>query len=135
MKALAKKRTFSNTQLKNMIDKALVQFENWKLQVVSNPNPRIVHQLGNIMMVINTVTDITNDNLKYSYKMLSKRMAELTKKVSCLNICIINSLMEDDRIDENEENRINSKLKLVMESAVNLIQVVQSSFGDNRRNK
>ncbi len=122
----------SNTELKNLIEKAMVRFENWKLEVNKNPSPKMVHQLKNILSVINSISQISYDKVAFSYKMLSRKIALLNKKVATLNLTIMDSLMDDDYIDENEEQIINESLKNVIQCAVELIQIVQNAFGRRR---
>lgn len=122
-------KQISNFKLANMIDKAIIQFENWKTEINTNPNPKMVHQLNNIVTIIDSVVDISKINMNYSYKALSHNIAELTKQNASLTLTIMESLREDDFIDDNEQNNINNALKSVIESALSLIQLVQESFG------
>lgn len=119
----------SNSKLANMIDGAITQFENWKLEVCRNPNPKMVHQLGNIVSIIHGVVDISKLNMNYSYKALSQKIAELTKQNASLTLTIMESLIEDDYIDENEQENINKAVQSVIHTAMNLIRLVQESFG------
>ena len=124
--------TTSNTELKTLLEKAMVRFENWKIEVNKNPNPKMVHQLKNILSVINSISQISYDRVSFSYKMLSRKIAMLNKEVAALNITIMDSLMDDDYIDEKEEQVINECLKNVIQCAVELIQIVQNAFGRRR---
>lgn len=124
--------TPSNSELKTLIEKALVRFENWKIEVNRNPNPKMVHQLKNILSVINSISQISYEKVAFSYKMLSKKIAMLNKEVATLNLTIMDSLMDDDYLDEDEERIINECLKNVIQSAVELIQIVQNAFGRRR---
>lgn len=122
-------KQISNFKLANMIDKAIIQFENWKTEINTKPNPKMVHQLNNIVTIIDSVVDISKINMNYSYKALSHNIAKLTKQNASLTLTIMESLKEDDFIDDKEQNSINDALKSVIESAVSLIQLVQESFG------
>jgi hypothetical protein len=124
--------SLSNTELKSLLDRAMVRFENWKLEVNKNPNPKMVHQLKNILSVINSISQISYDRYTFSYKMLSRKIAMLNKEVATLNITIMDSLMDDDYIDEKEEKVINEALRNVIQCAVELIQIVQNAFGTTR---
>lgn len=124
--------TPSNIELKSLLEKAMTRFENWKLEVNKNPNPNMVHQLKNILSVINSISQISYDRYTFSYKMLSRKIAMLNKEVAALNLTIMDSLMDDDFIDEKEEKVINECLKNVIQCAVELIQIVQNAFGTRR---
>ena len=124
--------TPSNSELKNLIEKALLRFENWKIEVNRNPNPKMVHQLKNILSVINSISQMSYDKVAFSYKMLSRKIAILNREVATLNLTIMDSLMDDDYIDEKEEQIINECLKNVIQCAVELIQIVQNAFGRSR---
>ena len=89
----------SNAEVKKLIDKILVRFENWKIEAEKNPNPRLIHSLKNIISLIDSVTSIVTTKIKYSYKGLSRQMSLLINSVAKLNIVISDSLMEDDYID------------------------------------
>jgi hypothetical protein len=98
------------------------------VEVESNPNPRLVHVLKNIISQIEALTDLTEAKISYSYKALSRQMSILVDEVAKLNIAITDSLLEDDLIDETEEERINESLKQVFQAAVQLIRIVQQAF-------
>lgn len=123
----------SNAELEKLIEKALVRFENWKTQMERNPNPRTVHTLKNVMAIIESVANIADSKMKYSYKRLNQQMAVLLTEVAQLNMAITNSLQEDDYLDERELQRISSSLVTVVQSAVELIKTVQTRFGSSHR--
>ena len=50
----------TNVELKRLLDRALVRFGNWKVQIESNPNPKMVHSLKSIVSIIETITSISN---------------------------------------------------------------------------
>jgi hypothetical protein len=118
----------SNVELRRLLERTVVRLENWKLEVERNPNPRMVHVLKNIIPHIETLTHFTESKITYSYKTLSRQMSILVDEVAKLNIAITDSLMEDDMIDESEEERINESLKMVFQSALELIRIVQQAF-------
>jgi ParB-like chromosome segregation protein Spo0J len=119
----------SNADLKHLLEKTLVRFENWKLQVEQNPNPRMVHSLKNIVSIIDSVSQATEQRTRFSYKTLSQKMAILLAEVSSLNTQIVDSLRDDDIIDEKEEKLITRGLMEVIRTSVELIRFVQSDFG------
>jgi hypothetical protein len=119
----------TNAELKKLLDKTLIRFENWKMEVNKNPNPRIVHSLKNILSIINSISDISHTRIKYSYKILSKQIAMLSHEVSALNLAIMNSIMDDDYIDEHESQKINNHLGRVIQTALQLIKIVHNAFG------
>jgi hypothetical protein len=123
----------SNAELEKLIEKALVRFENWKTEMERNPNPRTVHTLKNVMAIIESVANIADGKMKYSYKRLNQQMAVLLTEVAQLNMAITNSLQEDDYVDERELQRISSSLVTVVQSAVELIKTVQTRFGSSHR--
>ena len=119
----------SNADLKHLLEKTLIRFENWKLQVEQNPNPRMVHSLKNIVSIIDSVSQATEQRTRFSYKTLAQKMAILLAEVSSLNTLIVDSLREDDIIDEKEEKLITRGLMEVIRTSVELIRFVQSDFG------
>ena len=131
---LAPQELPSNAELRRLVEMTVTRLENWKVEVESNPNPRMVHVLKNIIAQIETLTELTEAKISYSYKALSRQMSILVDEVAKLNIAITDSLLEDDLIDEAEEERINDSLKLVFQAAVQLIRIVQQAFMlSNRR--
>jgi hypothetical protein len=118
----------TNAEIKRLVEMTMTRLENWKLKVESNPNPRMVHVLKNIVAQIEALTDLTEAKISYSYKALSRQMSILVDEVAKLNIAITDSLLEDDLIDESEEERINESLKQVFQAAVQLIRIVQQAF-------
>ena len=121
-------QNLTNAEIKKLLERAMVRFENWKLQMETNPNPRMVHVLKNIIAQIEALTEFTEAKISYSYKALSRQMSILVDEVATLNIAITDSLLEDDLIDESEEERINESLKQVFQAAVQLIRIVQQAF-------
>jgi hypothetical protein len=130
---LAPQELPSNAELRRLVEMTVTRLENWKVEVQSNPNPRMVHVLKNIIAQIETLTDLTEAKISYSYKALSRQMSILVDEVAKLNIAITDSLLEDDLIDETEEERINDSLKQVFQAAVQLISIVQQAFMHSRR--
>ncbi len=122
----------TNAELKRMLDGALVRFGNWKVQMETNPNPRMVHNLKNIVSIIDTLSRVSEKKISYSYKDLSLEMSYLIDEVARLNRLITGSLMEDDSIDEDEADRINAQMMTVIQRTVDLIRLVQQSFGTRR---
>ncbi len=118
----------SNAEMKRLLELAVTRLENWKIEVETNPNPRMVHVLKNIVAHIESLTRITETRTSYSYKTLSRQISILVDEVAKLNIAITDSLMEDDLIDEKEEERINESLKKVFQAAVDLIRIVEQAF-------
>ena len=127
-KDLTRQELPTNVELKRLLDMTVTRLENWKLEVEANPNPRMVHVLKNIIAQIETLTELTEAKISYSYKALSRQMSVLVDEVAKLNIAITDSLLDDDIIDEAEEERINESLKQVFQAAVNLIRIVQQAF-------
>jgi hypothetical protein len=126
--ALTPQELPTNVELKRLLDMTVTRLENWKLEVESNPNPRMVHVLKNIIAQIETLTELTEAKVSYSYKALSRQMSILVDEVAKLNIAITDSLLDDDLIDEAEEERINRSLRQVFQAAVQLIRIVQQAF-------
>ena len=118
----------TNAELKRLLDMTVTRLENWKVEVESNPNPRMVHVLKNIIAQIETLTELSETKISYSYKALSRQMSILVDEVAKLNIAITDSLLEDDLIDDAEEELINESLKQVFQAAVHLIRIVQQAF-------
>ncbi|MEE9307159.1 MAG: hypothetical protein V3V57_06505 [Spirochaetia bacterium] len=118
----------TNVELKRLLDMTVTRLENWKVEVESNPNPRMVHVLKNIIAQIETLTELSEAKISYSYKALSRQMSILVDEVAKLNIAITDSLLEDDLIDDAEEELINESLKQVFQAAVHLIHIVQQAF-------
>lgn len=125
---LAPQELPSNAEVKRLVEMTVTRLENWKVEVESNPNPRLVHVLRNIISQIEALTELTEAKISYSYKALSRQMSILVDEVAKLNIAITDSLLEDDLIDETEEERINESLKQVLQAAVQLIRIVQQAF-------
>ena len=125
---LAPQELPTNAELKRLVETTVTRLENWKVEVESNPNPRMVHVLKNIIAQIETLTELSEAKISYSYKALSRQMSILVDEVAKLNIAITDSLLEDDLIDETEEQQINESLKKVFQAAVQLISIVQQAF-------
>jgi hypothetical protein len=123
------KMDLSNAELKRLLDRALVRFGNWKVQMETNPNPKIVHNLKSIVSIIDTITSVSERKILYSYKDLSRQMSNLIDEVAKLNVLITDSLLEDDAIDDLETERINSQMMTVIQRTVELIRLVQQAFG------
>ncbi len=123
----------TNAELRRLLDRALVRFGNWKVQMESNPSPKMVHSLKSIVSIIETITSISEQNIRYSYKDLSLQMSSLIEGVAQLNLLITGSLLEDDSIDEVEETLINNQMMTVIQRTVELIRLVQQSFGLRNR--
>ncbi|MCD6123150.1 MAG: hypothetical protein J7K04_15035 [Spirochaetales bacterium] len=119
----------SNAELKKLLDGTLTRFENWKVEVETNPNPRMVHSLKNLISIIDSISKINEKRISYSYKNLSRQMSILIAEVARLNLSITDSLMDDDMIDSKEERRINNSLKNLIQAAAELIRIVQEGFG------
>ncbi len=122
----------SNADLKMLIEKILDRFENWKLKAETNPNPRLVHSLKNIVTLIDSITRFTESKINFSYKNLTRQMSVLIEAVAKLNRTITDALMGDDILDESEEIRVNEVMMEMVRAAVDLIVIVQQSFGINK---
>ena len=123
----------SNADLQDLLAKAMTRLENWRLELATNPNPRMVHSLRNILGHMESISRVVDTKAAFSYKHLSRQMSLLIGAVAELNLAITESLDGDDVIDAGEEERINSSLKRVVESAVELIRIVQTGFMVSRR--
>lgn len=119
----------SNADLKRMLDQTMTRFENWRIEVERKPNPMMIHSLKNIMSIIETVTSMTDRRMEYSYKTLVKKMAELVNATAALNMVIVNSLQQDDALDEVEFRKVSSNLFKLINAAVELARLVQDTFG------
>ena len=122
----------SNADLKMLIERILDRFENWKVRAETNPNPRMVHSLKNIVTLVDSITRFTESKINFSYKNLTRQMSLLIEAVAKLNRTISDALMGDDILDENEEIRVNEVLMEMVRTAVDLIVIVQQSFGINK---
>lgn len=125
--------TPSNAELKKLLDRTLVRFENWRVEVESNPNPHAVHQLKSLVSIIDSISSMAEKRMQFSYKQLSQRMASLVHEVAELNMMITTSLARDDYLDEEEERQVTRGLVSLVQSAVGLISMVQESFGSGRK--
>lgn len=119
----------SNADLKRMLDQTMTRFENWRVEVERKPNPMMIHSLKNIMSIIETVTSMTDRRMEYSYKALVQKMSELVNATAALNTVIVNSLKEDDTLDEDEFRKLSSSLFKLINAAVELARLVQDTFG------
>jgi len=119
----------SNADLKRMLDQTMTRFENWRIEVERKPNPMMIHSLKNIMSIIETVTSMTDRRMEYSYKALVQKMAELVNATAALNMVIVNSLQDDDTLDEVEFRNVSSSLFKLINAAVELARLVQDTFG------
>ncbi|MBN1798002.1 MAG: hypothetical protein JW822_05475 [Spirochaetales bacterium] len=122
----------SNADLKMLIERILDRFENWKMKAETNPNPRLAHSLKNIITLVDSITRFTESKINFSYKNLTRQMSVLIEAVAKLNRTITDALMGDDILDENEEIRVNEVLMEMVRAAVDLIVIVQQSFGINK---
>ena len=119
----------TNAELKQLLNKALVRFGNWKVQMETDPNPRMIHSLKSIVSIIDTISQLSEKKITYSYKELSGQMSALVSSVAELNNLITSSLSEDDLIDDAEEESINNQMMEVIRRTVELIRLVQQAFG------
>ena len=99
----------------------------------TNPNPRMVHSLKNIVSIIDNLAGVADKRIEYSYKQLARKMALMLQEVSELNVLICDSLEDDDIMDKEEEDLIISTLMQVVQSATELIRTVQAGFGTQRQ--
>jgi hypothetical protein len=95
----------SNAELKRLIEKTLVRIQNWRVEMEANPNPRMVHQLKNLVSIIDSLSEITENRMQYSYKQLAHRMALLVNETAQLNLRITSALSKDDYLDEERSGR------------------------------
>ncbi len=123
----------SNAEIQKLLERALTRFQNWRVEVERDPNPRLVHQLKNLVSIIDSLSSITEGRMQYSYKQLAQRMALLVNEVAQLNMRITTSLARDDYLDEAEEKAITESLVTLMQTAVSLIGMVQERFGSGRK--
>jgi hypothetical protein len=123
----------SNAELKRLIEKTLVRIQNWRVEMEANPNPRMVHQLKNLVSIIDSLSEITENRMQYSYKQLAHRMALLVNETAQLNLRITSALSKDDYLDEEEERAVTAALVSLVQSAVALIGMVQEQFGSGRK--
>ena len=111
-----------------MLQRSLTRLENWRLKLETNPNPRMVHTMKNLLAHIESISQIVDAKVSYSYKGLSRQMSILIGEVANLNIAITDSLLEDDLISQDEEKRITASLRTVVQAAVELLRIVQQGF-------
>jgi len=123
----------SNAELKRLLERTLTRFQNWRVEMERNPNPHMVHQLKNLVSIIDSLSEITEGRMHYSYKQLAHRMALLVNEVAQLNLRITGALAGDDFLDEEEERAVTAGLVSLVQSAVALIGMVQERFGSGRR--
>lgn len=122
----------TNAELKRLIDKTMTRFENWRVEVETQPNPHMVHTLRNIVSVIDSVTSVYERKVHSSYKLILKEMAQLVSETAELNLSIARALERDDFLDQDEEKKITERLFSLVNAAMNLIRVVQEGFGQGR---
>ena len=127
------RRLPTNADLQDLLAKAMTRLENWRLELERNPNPRMVHALRNILGHMESIARVAETKAAFSYKHLSRQMSLLLAAVAELNLAITEALDDDDVIDAREEQRINASLKRVVETAVELIRIVQHGFVLSRR--
>lgn len=123
----------SNADIQRMIERALVRFQNWRVEVERNPNPMMVHQLKNLVSIIDSLSEVSRKKTKYSYKELAQGMAALMNEVAHLNMLIVEGLNSDDALDEAEEKAVTNGLLRLVQTAVELIGMVQERFGSGRK--
>ena len=123
----------SNAELKKLLEKTLTRFQNWRVEMETNPNPRMVHQLKNLVSIIDSLSEITEGRMQYSYKQLAHRMALLVNEVAQLNLRITTALSKDDFLDDDEERAVTAALVSLVQTAVALIGMVQERFGSGRK--
>ena len=117
----------SNADLARLIEQAMIRFQNWRVEVELNPNPRMVHSLRNLMSIVDAITAMSEKRMQYSYKSLLTSMAELVNEMAALNNAVVTSL-EDDKVSEEELRQLTDRLVALVNSAVGLIRLVQESF-------
>lgn len=123
----------TNLEVKRLLERTLTRFQNWRVEVEMNPNPRMVHQLKSIVSIIDSLSQITEGRMQHSYKELAGQMAVLVNEVAQLNLRITKALEEDDFLDAEEERLITAGLMSLVRSAVSLIGMVQERFGSGRK--
>ena len=123
----------SNAELKKLLEKTLTRLQNWRVEMETNPNPRMVHPLKNLVSIIDSLSEITEGRMQYSYKQLAHRMALLVNEVAQLNLRITSALAKDDFLDEAEERAVTAALVSLVQTAVALIGMVQERFGSGRK--
>ncbi|MFA6507597.1 MAG: hypothetical protein WCT14_15960 [Treponemataceae bacterium] len=123
----------SNAELKKLLERTLTRFQNWRVEMERNPNPHMVHQLKNLVSIIDSLSEITEGRMQYSYKQLAHRMALLVNEVAQLNLKISSALTDDDFLDAEEERAVTASLMSLVQSAVALIGMVQERFGSGRK--
>ena len=94
-----------------------------------NPNPHMVHQLKNLVTIVDNVSSVVEEKKSYSYKQLASQMALMMKDAADLNLAITESLKADDSIDEKESLKIKQLLMSMIENSLGLMQIIQGSFG------
>ncbi len=123
----------SNAELKKLLDRTLIRFENWRVEVERNPNPHAVHQLKNLVSIIDSISSLAGQRMQFSYKQLAMHMAKLVNEVAALNTKITSALLRDDYLDAEEERIVTEGLVSLVQSAIALISMVQESFGDGKK--
>lgn len=119
----------SNGEIKKLLERILTRFENWRIEVERNPNPHMVHQLKNLVTIVDNVSSVVEEKKSYSYKQLASQMALMMKDAADLNLAITESLKADDSIDEKESLKIKQLLMSMIENSLGLMQIIQGSFG------
>ncbi|GAB1433243.1 hypothetical protein MASR2M29_18680 [Spirochaetota bacterium] len=129
MKIKKSEPELSNAELKRMIEKTMIRFENWRIEVERKPNPMMVHSLKNIMSIVESLTTMADKKVEYSYKALVEHMAELMSQTAGLNMAIVHALKEDDSLDYDELKKISARLFKLINAAAELARLVQRDFG------
>lgn len=129
MKIKKSEPELSNAELKRMIEKTMIRFENWRIEVERKPNPMMVHSLKNIMSIVESLTSMADKKVEYSYKALVEHMAELMSQTAGLNMAIVHALKEDDSLDYDELKKISARLFKLINAAAELARLVQRDFG------
>ncbi len=129
MKIKKSEPELSNIELKRMIEKTMIRFENWRIEVERKPNPMMVHSLKNIMSIVESLTTMADKKVEYSYKALMEHMAELMSQTAGLNMAIVHALKEDDSLDYDELKKISARLFKLINAAAELARLVQRDFG------
>ena len=111
------RRLPSNADLQDLLAKAMTRLENWRLELETNPNPRMVHALRNILGHMESIARVAETKAAFSYKHLSRQMSLLFAAVAELNLAITEALDDDDVIDAREEQRIERQSQAVVENA------------------
>lgn len=119
----------SNAEVARLLDQALVRFRNWRLEAETNPNPRMVHSLANILSLVDALTEAGGKKMQYSYKDLLAGMARLVDDTARLNNTVVSAL-DDDSVSRAELQSISERLVDLVNSAMRLVRLLEESFAD-----